>query len=101
MYLNIYAIYLKVSVVWAQECMHACLRLILLVGVQGSKLSIYTYPPYHSLIDNRKSQKSCLLNKAKARKECKRTYSIQHLSIMKFKYNKGDGHLYKPFHRYG
>ena len=32
--------------------MHACLRLILLVGVQGSKLSIYTYPTYHSLSDN-------------------------------------------------
>ena len=76
--------------------MHACLRLILLVGVQGSKL---TYPTYHSLSDK---QKSCLLNKAKARKECNAPiYSIQHLSIMKLKYNKGDGHLYKSFHGYG
>ena len=37
--------------------MHACLlkaKKILEVGVQGSKLSIYTYPTYHSLHNNRK-----------------------------------------------
>ena len=28
-----------------------------------------------------------------------RTYSIQDLSITKLKYNKGNGHLYKPLHR--
>ena len=42
--------------------MYACLlkaKKILEVGVQGSKLSIYTYLTYHSLHDNRKS---CLLN---------------------------------------
>ena len=36
---------------------HACLlkaKKILEVGVQGSKLSIYTYLTYHSLHDNRK-----------------------------------------------
>ena len=45
------------SVVWALECMHACLlkaKKILEVGVQGLKLSIYTYLTYHSLHDNRK-----------------------------------------------
>ena len=56
--------------------MHACLlkaEKMIEVGVQGSKLSIYTYVPYIRIIAymiTRKLRKSCLLNKAKARKEC-------------------------------
>ena len=41
------------SVVWALGCMLKAKK-ILEVGVQGSKLSIYTYLTYHSLHDNRK-----------------------------------------------
>ena len=54
MYLNIYAICLKVCSIQLFGHKNACLRLILLVGVQGLKLSIYTYPAYHSSSDNRK-----------------------------------------------
>ena len=45
-----------------------------------------------------KSWKSCLLKRAKARKECN---SLIASYTMKIKHNKGDGHLYKPLHRYG
>ena len=81
--------------------MHACLlkaKKILEVGVQGSKLSIYTYLHITAYMITEKSQKSCLLNKAKARKECN---AIIPPKTTKLKYNKGDGHLYKPLHRYG
>ena len=56
------------SVVWALECMHACLlkAKILEVGVQGSKLSIYTYLTYHSLHDSRKITEKLLTQQGKS-----------------------------------
>ena len=62
-------IYLKVSVVWALAIrMHACLlkaKKILEVGVQGLKLSIYTYLTYHSLHDNRKTTEKLFTQQGK------------------------------------
>ena len=52
--------------------MHACLFKDYkeVMGMQCSKLCIYTYLTFHSLCDIRELQISCLLNKAKARKQC-------------------------------
>ena len=48
--------------------MHACLlkaKKILEVGVQGSKLSIYTYLTYHSLHGNRKTTEKLFTQQGK------------------------------------
>ena len=48
--------------------MHACLlkaKKILEVGVQGSKMSIYTYLTYHSLHDNRKITEKLFIQQGK------------------------------------
>ena len=49
--------------------MHACLlkvEKIIEVGVQGSKLSIYTYLTYYSLHDNRKTTEKLFTQQGKS-----------------------------------